>query len=52
MHNALSADTQPWVDLGRNLGCILGRLGVDPKKGVSITSYGMLILYCYTEIEI
>ncbi|XP_060565956.1 D-3-phosphoglycerate dehydrogenase-like [Ruditapes philippinarum] len=40
MHNALSADTQPWVDLGRSLGSILARLGVDPKKGVSITSCG------------
>lgn len=40
MHNALSADTQPWVDLCRYMGTILAKLGADPKKGVSIRSCG------------
>ncbi|XP_053373404.1 D-3-phosphoglycerate dehydrogenase-like [Mercenaria mercenaria] len=40
MHNALSADTQPWVDLGRCLGTILASLGANPKKGISISSVG------------
>ena len=42
MQNALSVDTQPWVQLGRQLGALLGSLGADAKKGLTITSYGTI----------
>ncbi|KAH3714868.1 hypothetical protein DPMN_057570 [Dreissena polymorpha] len=43
MNNALSPDTRPWVELGRCLGTLLGKLGVNPKHGVSLLAYGQVL---------
>jgi len=42
MHNALAPETQPWVELGKCLGLLLGSLGADATKGCQVDVYGML----------
>jgi len=38
MHNALSPDTKPWVDLGGNLGAVATAMSPDQKQGIKITA--------------
>ena len=40
MHNALSPDTRPWVELGRSLGVAAATLGNNSKQGITVTAYG------------
>ena len=46
MHNALSPDTRPWVELGRSLGVAAATLGNNSKQGITVTAYGEKFIVC------
>ena len=51
LQNALSPDTKPWIDLGRNLGIAAAALGNNSKQGITVTAYGKLLVKCYEYIR-
>ena len=46
MHNALSPDTKPWVNLGGNVGDVATAMSSDQKQGIKLTAQGEIIFYC------
>ena len=47
MHNALSPDTKPWVDLGGNLGAVAAAMCPDQKQGIKVT-HKVRLFYFFT----
>ena len=45
MHNALSPDTKPWVNLGGNLGAVATAMSSDQTQGIKVTAQGETFLF-------